>query len=88
MIVAQQILIMRDSIDTLRQDMNALKTQSAVQENKLVNLERQLESRDLWLRGIGIAIITGIVLWCGKKIVDIQPSQTVNPVSESISKAK
>jgi amino acid permease len=79
---------MRDSIDTLRQDMNALKTQSAVQENKLTNLERQLESRDLWLRGIGIAIIAGILLWGGKKIAEIQSSQTASPVSESISKAK
>ncbi len=65
---------MRDSIDTLRQDMNALKTQSAVQEHQLKTIQQQLQSRDLWLRGIGIAVISGIILWVVKKLVEFPPS--------------
>lgn len=80
--------MMRDSIDTLRQEMNALKTQSAVQENKLANIEQQLQSKELLLRGICITVLAGIVLWLGQNAIESHSARKASTANESISKTK
>jgi hypothetical protein len=77
-----------NQIDSLQKDIGDLKTKLALQEQKVETINKQLESSSLWLRGIGVAIIAGTLMWIGQNTVDSRSFRKANTVGESISKGK
>ena len=77
-----------NQIDNLQKDINDLKTNLALQEQKVETINKQLESSSLWIRGIGVAMIAGTLLWIGQNTADSRPFRKANTVSESISRGK
>lgn len=61
-------------------DINALKTAVAVLEIRVETINQQLESKNRWLQGIGIAVIGTVLLWAGKTIVDASSSPKSTPI--------
>ena len=75
-------------IHSQQKDISTLKTQLAVMETEIQHIKKQLESKDLWLRGISTVVIAAALVWFGQNAVNSYSAQKANTVSESISKGK
>jgi hypothetical protein len=61
-------------------NINALKTAVAVLEIKVETINQQLDSKNRWLQGIGIAVIGAVLLWAGKTMVEASSTLKATPV--------
>jgi hypothetical protein len=61
-------------------DINALTTAVAVLEIKVETINQQLESKNRWLQGIGIAVISAVLLWAGKTMVEANATPKNTPI--------
>jgi hypothetical protein len=59
---------------------NTLTTAVAILETKIETINQQLESKNRWLQGIGIAVIGAVLLWAGKTIVEANATPKNTPV--------
>ena len=75
-------------IDILGKDVSSLQTKIAVLEKEIEHMKQQLESREVWLRGIGIAVVAAVLVWFGQNALDSHSAQKANSVGVSTSKAK
>jgi hypothetical protein len=55
-----------DQINRLEKELGDFKTQLLVLNEKVQNVNKDLESMYLWIQGVGIAIIAGALLWFGQ----------------------
>jgi hypothetical protein len=79
---------MNNQNDSQQKDIHDLKTQVALVEKEIQHINKQLDSKDLWLRGISTVVISAVVLWFGQNAVNSYSTQKANTVSESINKGK
>jgi hypothetical protein len=61
-------------------NINALTTAVAVLETKVETINQQLESKNRWQQGIGIAVISAVLLWAGKTMVEANATPKNTPV--------
>jgi predicted nucleic acid-binding Zn-ribbon protein len=81
---------MNNQNDSQQKDIHDLKTQVALLEKEIQHINKQLDLKELWLRGITTVVIAAAVLWFGQNAVNSYSNQNqkVNTVSESVNKGK
>jgi uncharacterized membrane protein YjjP (DUF1212 family) len=74
--------------DMVQEKIGNLQAEIAELKTEVKHINRQAESRDRWVQGIGIAIIAPALLWLVLTTINSFSAQKVNPVSVSTSKAQ
>lgn len=70
------------------ENIGTLQTKIAVLEREIEHINRQAESRDRWVQGIGIAVIAPALLWLALTVVHSYSAQKANSVGISTNTAK
>jgi uncharacterized membrane protein YjjP (DUF1212 family) len=74
--------------DMVTETINTLRAEVAELKTEVKHLNRQAESRDRWVQGIGIAVIAPALLGLGLTSINSFSAQKANPVGISTSNAK
>jgi hypothetical protein len=75
-------------MDDLKDKLGELRKTVAVLENRVESIDRQLESKNRWLQGIGIVVGAALLLAILKNAVDANTSPKSHPTSVSASSNK
>jgi uncharacterized membrane protein YjjP (DUF1212 family) len=74
--------------DMVPENISTLRAEVAELKAEVKHINRQAESRDRWVQGIGIAVIAPALLWLGLTAINSFSAQKANPVGSSNSNAK
>jgi uncharacterized membrane protein YjjP (DUF1212 family) len=74
--------------EMVQEKLGILQAEIAELRTEVKHINRQSESRDRWVQGIGIAVLAAALMWFGQNAINSYSAQKVDRVGMSTNRAK